>query len=142
MISTLCKPYEAKLLLSDVDKSDARIIWQRAWQRAGNCRATYIGRVLGGLVALATYLVAMPIIFAYGNLARLLVLVATAYIGGYISGRLFRAQVALRYLRRELVAIGRCSKCGYDLEKRSSGRCPECGASVLDQRNAYGVTTD
>ncbi len=37
----------------------------------------------------------------------------------------------LWYLDRRRIPVGHCGRCGYDLNKNVSGRCPECGVEIV-----------
>jgi len=128
-------PHEIKLLLADLTPLERARIWKIAFGRAQGSWQAWIGSLGGGVGAFLGITFAPTISRGLvGYHLRGIIVAVMAGFGAYLGGRV-RAVAAMRHLRRELAAIGRCPSCGYDL-RETPNRCPECGQIPEKQKGS------
>ena len=97
------------------------------WQRASAPRALAVNLSFTAGI-LAVVFAVMPVLFHWPAVVRIggTVVLAAAWALLYLN---VEDRLALRRLRMNLVAAGRCPSCGYDLRGHNGDgvRCPECG---------------
>jgi hypothetical protein len=119
----LLAPHEIRLLLADLPPGEAQRIWQQALNKASITWRFWIGV----LVAINAWLVGDNLVRRFEpNFVVLLVFGTLGARGVFaIMLRLWLPSLRER-VRLELVAIGRCPDCGYDV-RDIAGCGPECG---------------
>jgi hypothetical protein len=89
----------------------------RRWQMG-------VGLLVAGLCAGGASFVSQHI--PVDQWLRLVIVGAGSGVGGLLASRFF-ASAQEPYIRAELLRMGHCPRCGYDL-RATPDRCPECGA--------------
>ena len=121
----LPQPHEIRLLLADLPPDERERLWRNAElaTRRG-------GRYWTGLFVSSCFMFAVLVApdTSRLRLRDVALMLLAGLIGMFVAERIRRRDLR-HYLETELVKMGRCPKCGYDV-RATPGGCPECGSSI------------
>jgi len=69
-----------------------------------------------------------------GDSEGMLALMAAPFVGGWAAAVLFLGFFIYRRLKRPIMLVTACPKCGYDLRGDLKSGCPECGWNRVEKK--------